>query len=140
MNLYFAASIRAGRELQPVYTALVRHLVQGGHTVLTEHVASQNVEADEGDMTDQEIYTQDVAFLDRSDAVVAEVTVPSLGVGYEIAYALHVRRAPVLCLCRAGTPLSAMLTGNTHPGLTLAFYQDTAGALAAVDRFTRSLS
>jgi hypothetical protein len=56
-----------------------------------------------------------MGWLDQAAAVIAEVTVPSLGVGYEIAYALHARAIPVLGLCRAGTRLSAMLTGCTHP-------------------------
>lgn len=135
MNLYFAASIRAGRELQPTYEAIVRHLQAAGHIVLSEQVASETVIADERGMTDQHIYTQDAALLDRCDAVVAEVTVPSLGVGYEIAYALHYRNKPVLCLCRTGTHLSAMLSGNTTPGLRVVFYEALAEALAKIDQF-----
>ncbi len=135
MQLYFAASIRGGRELQPAYAAIVDHLRRAGHTVLSEHVASASVEVDEPGQTDRDIYVQDIGWLDRAAAVIAEVTVPSLGVGYEIAYALHVRNIPVLGLCRAGTRLSAMLTGCTHPLLQIAFYDDLAGALQAVDRF-----
>jgi nucleoside 2-deoxyribosyltransferase len=135
MKIYFAASIRAGRALQPTYEALVQHLQDAGHTVLSEQVASKTVVADERGMTDQHIYTQDTGLLDRCDAVVAEVTVPSLGVGYEIAYALHTRNRPVLCLCQAGTSLSAMLTGNTMPGLRVVFYAELAQALAEMDRF-----
>jgi len=138
MQLYFAASIRGGRELQPVYAAIVGHLRQSGHTVLSEHVASASVEVDEPGETDRDIYVQDMGWLDQAAAVIAEVTVPSLGVGYEIAYALHARAIPVLGLCRAGTRLSAMLTGCTHPLFRLAFYNDLPAALAAVDRFLQA--
>ncbi len=139
MNLYFAAAIRAGRELQPVYAALVRALQAAGHAVLTEHVASGTIFADEAGQTDAQIFAQDIAYLDRVDALVAEVTIPSLGVGYEIAYALHVRNIPVVCLYRQETSLSAMLTGNPHPRLTLLPYADLPGALAALDGFLKRL-
>jgi nucleoside 2-deoxyribosyltransferase len=135
MNIYFAASIRAGRALQPTYEAIVHHLKDTGHTVLSEQVASKTILAEERDITDRQIYTQDTGMLDRCDVVVAEVTVPSLGVGYEIGYALHQGHRPVLCLCQAGTPLSAMLTGNTSPGVRIVFYDTLSAALAEVDRF-----
>lgn len=140
MNIYFAGSIRAGRMLQPTYAAIVAHLKAAGHAVLSEHVAAQGVETDESQLSDAAIYTQDTAWLDACDAVVAEVTVPSLGVGYEIAYALHRARKPVLCLCRRGTLLSAMIAGNTTPGLRVAFYADLDDALETTDRFLHALS
>lgn len=135
MKIYFAGSIRAGRSRQPIYAAIVKHLEDTGHTVLTEHVASETVGQNESNQSDEQIYAQDVAWLDECDAVVAEVTTPSLGVGYEIAYALHHLETPVLGLCQRGTRLSAMLRGNTAPGFRLAWYGDLTDALAAIDRF-----
>jgi hypothetical protein len=70
---------------------------------------------------------------------VAEVTTPSLGVGYEIGYALHKARKPVLCLCKLGTHLSAMLNGNTNSGLRIVFYNDVAEGLDAADDFLWSV-
>ncbi|MBP8974380.1 MAG: nucleoside 2-deoxyribosyltransferase [Anaerolineae bacterium] len=135
MNVYFCGSIRGGRSLQPVYAALVNHLEQNGHTVPTAHVAAPDVLSDERRYSLDEVYQRDVGWLEACDAVVAEVTVPSLGVGYEIAYALHKAGRPVLCLCQAGTPLSAMIEGNGDPNLRLVFYHDVTQALAAVDQF-----
>lgn len=135
MNIYFAASIRAGRELQPLYAGIVAHLQQAGHIVLTEHVAASTVLDDERDTTEQAIYTQDTAWLDTCDVVIAEVTVPSLGVGYEIGYALHQSHKPVLCLCQQGVNLSAMLVGNSDPALRVAHYESLDGALAEIERF-----
>ncbi len=138
-NIYFAVSIRAGRNLQPTYEAIVHHLQQGGHVVLSEHVASVTVEADERQTTDQRIFTQDIALLEQSDAVIAEVTVPSLGVGFEIAYALHHLGKPVLCLCQRGFPLSAMLAGNTDPKMRVMFYQEVTEAQRAAEEFLMTL-
>jgi nucleoside 2-deoxyribosyltransferase len=135
MNVYFCGSIRGGRGLQPVYAALVNHLERNGHTVPTAHVAAPDVLSDERRYSLDEIYQRDVLWLEACDAVVAEVTQPSLGVGYEIAYALHKAHKPVLCLCQAGTPLSAMIEGNDDPHLRVVFYHDVEQALAAMDQF-----
>ncbi len=137
MKIYFAASIRGGRHLQATYQAIVRHLQNAGHVVLSEGVAFETM-AEQG-ITDADIYRQDTAWLDACDIVVAEVTVPSLGVGYEIGYALHKTNKPVLCLCQQGTNLSAMLQGNGHPGLHIVFYDRVADAVEALTAYLNSL-
>ena len=121
--------------MQPTYDAIVQYLKRAGHTVLTEHIALKDVETSEGNMSDAQIYAQDTAWLDECDIVVAEVTVPSLGVGYEIGYALHHVKTPVLCLCMEGTSLSAMIQGNVDSALQVVFYNDTAEALNVIDTF-----
>ena len=51
--------------------------------------------------------------MQSADAVVAEVSTPSLGVGYELGIAEKLK-IPVLCLYRPikGKRLSAMINGN----------------------------
>jgi hypothetical protein len=72
---------------------------------------------------DAYIYARDIHWLDTADALVAEVSGPSLGVGYEISYALHERRIPVLCLLhREVGSFSAMIGGNCSPLLALERY------------------
>lgn len=129
MKIYFAAAIRGGRTLQQTYQAIVEDLREAGHIVLSENVAYVTLADDE--WTDEAIYAQDTAWIDECEAVVAEVTTPSLGVGYEIAYALHRANKPVLCLCQRTVHLSAMIAGNTHPRLTVLTYDDVPGALRA---------
>ncbi|KAB0337781.1 hypothetical protein FD755_025470, partial [Muntiacus reevesi] len=48
---------------------------------------------------DRLIHDRDLAWLQQADAVVAEVTQPSLGVGYELGRAVALHK-PVLCLFR----------------------------------------
>ena len=48
-------------------------------------------------MTEEFIYNRDVDWLRESDCVIAEVTQPSLGVGYELGFAESLK-IPVLCL------------------------------------------
>ena len=64
-------------------------------------------------MESADIYRRDMGWLTESDMVVAEVTTPSLGVGYEIAKAEDMHKQ-VLCLHRPidGRRLSAMIEGS----------------------------
>jgi len=133
MKIYFAASIRGGRGLQSTYQTLVKHMQQAGHQVLSENVAFETLE-DQG-VSDDVIYRQDTAYMDACDCVVAEVTTPSLGVGYEIGYALHKANKPVLCVCQEGAKLSAMIQGNPDKFLRVVFYKKIKEALNIIDTF-----
>jgi nucleoside 2-deoxyribosyltransferase len=129
VKVYFAGSIRAGRDDAPTYARLVAHL-RTRSEVLTEHVATPA----DGDAGDSDIWEQDMAWLREADAVVAEVTVPSLGVGYELGMA-EALGIPVLCLFRTGAAvtLSAMVGGN--PRFEVARYADVAEACSRIDGF-----
>ena len=134
MDIYFACSLTGGRQDQPVYAALVRHLETRGHRVLTAHLASAEVLADEAELESAAVFERDTAWIRACDAMIAEVTTPSHGVGFEIAYALE-RAKPVLCCYRAGARVSKMITGNSDPGVGLGSYADEAEAALLVDAF-----
>ena len=134
MKIYFCGSIAGGRQNAAVYCVIVDHLEAMGHDVLTKHVARPDVLNWEEAKTPQEVYARDMAWLRQCDAVVAEVTSPSLGVGYEIAEALHLAK-PVLCVYREGTVLTKLLTGNTEPRIVVLAYRSEAAMLSAVDSF-----
>ncbi|XP_034377512.1 5-hydroxymethyl-dUMP N-hydrolase [Arvicanthis niloticus] len=112
-SVYFCGSIRGGREDQALYARIVARLRRYGK-VLTEHVADAELEppGEEAAGGDQLIHDQDLAWLQQSDVVVAEVTQPSLGVGYELGRAVALGK-PILCLFRpqSGRVLSAMIRG-----------------------------
>jgi glycosyltransferase involved in cell wall biosynthesis len=134
MKVYFGGAIAGGRQNAAIYRVIVDHLESTGHDVLTKHVARADVLTWEQARTPQEVYERDMAWLRQCDAVVAEVTSPSLGVGYEIAEALHLGK-PVLCIYRDGTALTKLLTGNTKPGIVVLAYASEAELLSAVDAF-----
>jgi 2'-deoxynucleoside 5'-phosphate N-hydrolase len=62
---------------------------------------------------DNEIYDRDLSWLKEAQYLVAEVTTPSLGVGFEIGKATEWGK-PTLCLFRpgGGRTLSAMIAGS----------------------------
>ena|SRR5437868_22098 len=111
MKIYFAGSIRGGRDDQAVYFEIIKLLSNYGK-VLTEHIADKNLGQAGENLTDQEIYHRDLAWLSRSDCLVAEVSTPSLGVGFELGKMTEWGK-PVLCLYRPrnGRLLSAMIAG-----------------------------
>jgi len=110
-KIYFCGSIRGGRSDVALYGRLIDMLGRHGD-VLTEHVGTEDVEVTES-QEDGAIHDQDVAWLRQADVVVAEVTTPSLGVGYEIGKATE-WGTPVLCLFRpdGDHELSAMIRGG----------------------------
>lgn len=95
----------------PTYIQIIEMLKKQGHTVVSEHVASEVLEKIEEKITDEEIFNNDIGYIDECDCLVAEVTTPSIGVGYEIGYAISKGKL-VLCIHREDANVSAMVRGN----------------------------
>lgn len=136
MKIYFAGAIRAGREDAVIYEAMITWLRSFGE-VLTEHVGNRALtESGDDGPHDRYIHDRDMAWLSACDLVVAEVSVPSLGVGYELGWATALRK-PALCLHRpiSGRPLSAMIAGS--PGIQTAGYSHMDEAKAIMKAFIR---
>ena len=114
MKIYFSGSIRGGREHQELYSSIIGELKKYGE-VLTEHLGDPNLSVIGSSGPVTEIYSQDMSWLGESDIVIAEVSTPSLGVGYEIAWA-EVLKKPTICLYKPeiGKSLSAMIAGSPH--------------------------
>jgi len=138
MNIYFSCSLTGGRADQPIYAAIVDYLLAQGHTVPTAHLAHPAVMQAEAVIDPASVYHRDIQWLDECDAVIAEVSTPSHGVGYEIAYAL-LKGKPVLGCYRAGGRVSKMLTGNDRPNLTMKSYAGEAEAVRLAEGFLRQV-
>lgn len=124
MKIYFAGSIRGGRDDKGLYLEIINLLERYGK-VLTEHIGDKALSAlGEDGPTDKYIYERDMAWLNAADVVIAEVTTPSLGVGYEIGKMEG--KKPILCVYREqdGKRVSAMIGGNGN--LKLKRYKNTA--------------
>ena len=112
--MYFAGSIRGVRNGREKYLQIVNHLSQFG-TVLTEHVAAsiQDIENQQSNLDDHGIHDRDMKWLMECNLVVAECSVPSLGVGYEIGRALENEKTVVVIYnSTSGYKLSAMISGS----------------------------
>ncbi len=121
-KIYLAASISGGRNNLTAVRAIQSALEARGIAIVNDHIAADNIAEIESAYTPGQIFHRDLAWIDAADQLVAEVSVPSLGVGYEIAYALQTGK-PVLCLCRRDVWLSAMIEGNNASHLKLERYE-----------------
>lgn len=115
MKIYFAGSIRGGRDDKELYFQIINFLKNYGE-VLTEYVGDPNLSSfGEVILTDEQIYERDIEWLKKADVFVGEVSTPSVGVGYEIAFA-EILNKKILCLYRDGAPnrISGMINGNKN--------------------------
>ena len=128
-TVYFSGSITGGRADVAIYRAIIDALEGNGLTVLAGAVAAEDVGPAGEAIPRGEIFERDLRWLDQADLLVAEVSVPSLGVGYEVAYARYRRDIPVICLYRPGYSqrCSAMISGD--PGVELIEYEDLGSML-----------
>ena len=113
-KIYFAGSIRGGREDAAVYKRIIDY-INRTDAVLTEHIGlgSLSVKARTKE-DDVHIYERDTEWLRSSDVLIAECTNPSHGVGYELAYA-EARNIPVhIFYDKRKANISAMLNGNAY--------------------------
>ncbi|XP_055261932.1 2'-deoxynucleoside 5'-phosphate N-hydrolase 1-like [Moschus berezovskii] len=137
LSLYFCGSIRGGREDRELYVRIVSRLRRFG-VVLTEHVAAAELDesGEEAAGGDKLIHDRDLAWLQQADVVVAEVTQPSLGVGYELGRAVALHK-PVLCLFRpqSGRVLSAMIRGAANGSRFRVWDYEEAEVEALLDRY-----
>ena len=134
MNIYFACSITGERAFESVYQAMVAALVSDGHQVPTAHLAETGAGEQEAVLDPHEVYTRDVDWIRASDVLIAEVSVPSHGVGYEIGFALGASK-PVLALHKQGHRVSKMISGNPDARLQVKAYQHTQEGVQIMREF-----
>ncbi len=138
MNVYFACSITGGREFESVYQSITRTLLESGHVVPTSHLAESGVVDLEKIADAHEIYNRDITWIQACDVLIAEVSTPSHGVGYEVAFALGLNK-PVLCCYQAGRQISKMITGNPDKNLLVISYRDSYQVAGIVQKFLNNL-
>ncbi len=120
-RVFLSGSMRGGRKLVETYRFMADVMLSAGVEVLSEHVARKTVFDDERGMSEQDIFMRDVGGIQQCDCLVAEVSVPSIGVGYEICHAVGLEK-PVLCVYERNSNVSAMVLGNN--GVVAQSYND----------------
>jgi nucleoside 2-deoxyribosyltransferase len=138
VNIYFACSITGGRKYESTYQRITSFLLQAGHVVPTAHLADPQVKDLEEVVKAGDVFKRDTAWIRACDALIAEVSTPSHGVGYEIAYALTLQK-PVLCLHQEGLSISKMLSGNPHSMLRVHGYRQAEDIPSIIQSFIRKM-
>lgn len=121
MKFYFCGSIRGGRRDAALYRRMIDVLKSYG-PVLTEHVGDPALTDKGGDGSSDFIWQRDMAWLRECDVVIAECSQPSLGVGYELAYASAIGKPAYVFYGGEEGRLSAMVAGD--PAFSIHYYSD----------------
>ena len=112
MKIYFAGSITGGRQKASDYSKMVSVLEKYGE-VLTKTVGDVNLTIKGENVSAKEIYSRDVNWLNECDILFADITVPSLGVGYELAYA-ESKHKKIICMYEKDKNVSSLIIGNSY--------------------------
>ena len=133
MKIYFAGAIRGGRDDRELYFEIIKELQKYGE-VLTEHLGDSKLSDIGEPLSSKEVFERDVAWLHEADVIIAEVTTPSLGVGYEVGLAEKIGKK-VLCLFRIqdNRKLSMMIDGNKK--VTTNYYSNLTEAKTHIKDF-----
>ena len=117
MIIYCAGPIKGNTTYQENYSEIVRIVESLGHTALSERSSKFSSSIP---LNSKQIYTRDIKWIDGSKIMIAEVSGPSLGVGFEIAYALFERKIPVLAVYQGNVAqISSMISGCNNKNLQL---------------------
>ncbi len=139
MRIYLACTVRGDRSALPAIREIASRLERHGHQVLTGHLVLDDVEAVEAKLTEAEVYERDVEWLQACDAVVAEASGSTYGVGFEVGYVLARaaqtgQRVFLLYDARRREAISRLIAGNTDPRCVTFAYADLAALGAFIDR------
>ena len=137
MHIYLACTVRGDRGAVAVSRLLADALEQLGHTVLTRHLLLDDVEHQEGQLSERAVFERDLQWLEAADVLIAEASGSSYGVGFEVGYVIgrsaQTRQQVLLLYDAARRPLvSRLIAGNTHPACTTYPYRDAEDLLQFV--------
>ncbi len=109
MIVYCAGAIKGDASHKDSYKEIINIVSRYDHSALSElnpdfHSALP--------LSDGQIFQRDLKWIENSSLMIAEISGPSLGVGFEIAYALYIRKIPVLAVYNSDVDnVSSMIRG-----------------------------
>jgi 2'-deoxynucleoside 5'-phosphate N-hydrolase len=140
MKIYLACTVRGSRSGVLAARAIADRLQRHGHEVLTTHVLSDDADSAESQLTEEEVYRRDIEWLSTCDALVAEASGSSYGVGFEVGYVVGRARDTgqqivVLYDAARRDSVSRLVTGNCDVVCCTTFaYRSIDEATAFIDR------
>lgn len=140
-RIYFACSIAGGRDHAHVYVDIVDYINASGAKVMSELFVDPSLKPELGTnpgLSPSAIWKRDIDWVTSADAIIAEVTQPSLGVGYEIGKAEEMNKPILALFCtEAGRRLSPMIDGN--PNITIIRYKKIEETNKAIAEFIKNI-
>jgi nucleoside 2-deoxyribosyltransferase len=140
VKIYLACTVRGDRAAVAALREACARLQQQGHEVLTAHLLRDDVETQESSLTERQVYDRDLEWLTACDALVAEASGSSFGVGFEVGYVLaraaqtgqHVY---LLYDHHRSGQISRLITGNSDVHCTRVAYSSPRELLQFVDTY-----
>ena len=112
MKIYISGSIYGGTQKIETYKILIKELEKYGE-VMNKQVADENTIANEAYQKDEDIFSDLEKKLYDADLIFAEVSIPSLGVGYELGFADKIGKKIIARFdCNYVEKVSTMIRGN----------------------------
>jgi 2'-deoxynucleoside 5'-phosphate N-hydrolase len=110
MQVFFTASIRGKKHYLPNYEKIINILTADGHSVISDHIIKNNESIVKLNKKEDVMRFQHEMeeWIKGADCVVAEVSHPSISVGYEISLAYNLGK-PVLILYSEGVVAPSLL-------------------------------
>src|SRR5208283_2569670 len=129
MEIYLSGSISGGRQKIQTYIRMKEIIESLGHILTSPQTADPTIsDSGEGEgLSSRQIFERDIRQITESDLMIAEISVPSHGVGYEVAFAIQ-KNKPVFCLYdldNSSKRISAMIAGNTSHLVTVKGYRES---------------
>jgi nucleoside 2-deoxyribosyltransferase len=131
MRIYLACTVRGDRGTVATARQIHDCLVGLGHEVLTAHLLDDNVDSAEDRLGDRDVFMRDLAWLESADAVVAETSGSSYGVGFEVGYTMgraaqFGQRVLVLFDAARRGRVSRLISGMDDPRAQVLAYEGPA--------------
>ena len=131
---FLSIPVQGSRLSKSVYDAIIVGAQNAGLHLVNLEVNNPPSTTQLADISPEVVHAHNLALLEGCRLVIAEVSRPSLGVGYELAVA-QARRLPILALCDAVHlhELSLMIRGIAFERFAIASYQqieDVAGLIS----------
>ena len=137
MIIYCAGAIKGDTTYQNNYIEMIRFIESMNHTALAELNGNFKFSVP---LNDKQIYTRDIKWIESSELVIAEISGPSLGVGFEVAYAIFQKEIPVLALVSSDVKkISAMITGCNSELLTIKRYDNIEDMQNIISNYFKNL-
>lgn len=120
MRIYLACTVRGERSGVGAARLAASRLTALGHEVLTTHLLQDDVDRAEAALDETAVFERDRRWLDSCDALVAEASGSSYGVGFEVGYiigraAQSGQRVCVLYDASRRGAVSRLVSGNQDP-------------------------
>ena len=138
MIIYCAGPIRGNTDYQIDFKEIINCIKLQGHTALSELNEQFRTAVP---LNEKQIFKRDIKWIEKSALMIAESSAASLGVGFEISYALYKQKIPVLALInKSAKSVSAMIAGCNSELLSVKEYSDSLQLEKIISAFIKKYS